>query len=474
MNAKDFVILAGCCLFFSGCYSSILTNDVSLDLRKDSKLSIGVDRAGTNFTLSSGLLSESNGMIRECSNQPLRMSAQSSFNNESSSFAGDFFMAMLTFVVPPLSLIPQSENATYTGDYEIKDQFDTLVRKQHFQGAIEGTFSGWYIGRTMSRTDLVTKEYEFSQKNVARLILNDINKNYDDLLVAAKSDANLNSIDQNGDTPLMRAVLAGNTKLAERIASKKAVALNAKNKKGNTALMFAAFNNLTDMVNLLMKKGADINVTNNMDRTALLLAVEEGYVDMVRILLGYGANPNLGKFTLTQDADQQSLLSRTGEQLIAFAKKVDSDKQEQARYEAEMRRQRQQEAEAQRRAEAAEEAAQDRENRQLMLQGFQNALQILQSNGKSSSASSPGLGSYSATNGANSASVSAAACAQCNADSTYSSLMSECKNSRGQSACYRAAAYLCQCNLNAGGCGSSRSALQQCVRDNNANAQSLR
>lgn len=44
-------------------------------------------------------------------------------------------------------------------------------------------------------------------------------------------------------------------------------------------------------------------------------------------------------------------------------------------------------------------------------------------------------------------------------------LVEQCKQGQ-MSACYRAAQYLCQCNLDAGGCGSSREALQQCVDEN--------
>ena len=39
--------------------------------------------------------------------------------------------------------------------------------------------------------------------------------------------------------------------------------------------------------------------------------------------------------------------------------------------------------------------------------------------------------------------------------------------------CYLAAACLCQCNLDAGGCGSDKEALRQCVEDNKKNARDL-
>ena len=48
----------------------------------------------------------------------------------------------------------------------------------------------------------------------------------------------------------------------------------------------------------------------------------------------------------------------------------------------------------------------------------------------------------------------------------------KCKNG-GQYACYKAAACLCKCNLDAGGCGSSKEALQECYDKNEKAAKEL-
>jgi hypothetical protein len=48
----------------------------------------------------------------------------------------------------------------------------------------------------------------------------------------------------------------------------------------------------------------------------------------------------------------------------------------------------------------------------------------------------------------------------------------ECKNGSVRS-CYLAAACLCQCNLDAGGCGSSTSSLRECVQQNEKLAREL-
>ncbi|NVN97295.1 hypothetical protein HXX01_03650 [Candidatus Nomurabacteria bacterium] len=79
-----------------------------------------------------------------------------------------------------------------------------------------------------------------------------------------------------------------------------------------------------------------------------------------------------------------------------------------------------------------------------------------------------GLGNrgYSSTgNLDNSNNGNNSACSQCT---------SRCKGyGKGMADLYREAACLCQCNYDAGGCGSSRSFLLQCVRENNANAMKL-
>jgi hypothetical protein len=62
-------------------------------------------------------------------------------------------------------------------------------------------------------------------------------------------------------------------------------------------------------------------------------------------------------------------------------------------------------------------------------------------------------------------------CAGC--ESRCETQIRACKNGSIRS-CYLAAACLCQCNLDAGGCGSSTTALRQCVEQNERLAQELR
>jgi hypothetical protein len=61
-------------------------------------------------------------------------------------------------------------------------------------------------------------------------------------------------------------------------------------------------------------------------------------------------------------------------------------------------------------------------------------------------------------------------CAQC--ENKCKAWVDKCKEG-GQYACYKAAACLCKCNLDAGGCGSSKEALKECYEQNEKSAREL-
>jgi len=61
-------------------------------------------------------------------------------------------------------------------------------------------------------------------------------------------------------------------------------------------------------------------------------------------------------------------------------------------------------------------------------------------------------------------------CSKC--EGKCKSWVDKCKEGR-QYACYKAAACLCKCNLDAGGCGSSKEALQECYEKNEKLAKDL-
>ena len=96
--------------------------------------------------------------------------------------------------------------------------------------------------------------------------------------------------DGEGNTPLMRAALDGQTKQVEALLHKGAD-VNVQNRVGRTALMFAIINLRTATVKTLLEFGADVNVqAPGCGCTPLILAVCSGDIGITRALLRRGAD----------------------------------------------------------------------------------------------------------------------------------------------------------------------------------------
>jgi ankyrin repeat protein len=65
--------------------------------------------------------------------------------------------------------------------------------------------------------------------------------------------------------------------------------IKVKNKKGETALMKAAWTGNLEVVKFLIDKGADVNVRNNSGETALSLASANNQPEIVQHLKAHGA-----------------------------------------------------------------------------------------------------------------------------------------------------------------------------------------
>lgn len=108
-------------------------------------------------------------------------------------------------------------------------------------------------------------------------------------LLAKGVDANLK--DEDGETALIRAVVAGHNGVVQTLLAKGAD-INAKNKTGETALLWAAEQGHNDIVKTLLANGADINARNNVGVSALLRAAGPGHNDVIKTLLAHGADIN--------------------------------------------------------------------------------------------------------------------------------------------------------------------------------------
>ena len=94
-----------------------------------------------------------------------------------------------------------------------------------------------------------------------------------------------------GWTALMAAALNGRTDVLQ-ILLEKSSHVDAKDNFGWTSLIIASRSGHTDIVRALLDAGADVNAKTNTDYTALMAAAKQGHPDTVKLLLTRGADVN--------------------------------------------------------------------------------------------------------------------------------------------------------------------------------------
>src|SRR5205814_7579494 len=114
--------------------------------------------------------------------------------------------------------------------------------------------------------------------------------------------AKVNAKEKRGQTALMWASAEGHAAVVELLLEAGADFRTALPESGFTPLFFAAREGRTEVVRGLLKAGADVNDTMQPRKTsgkgprkgtsALILAVENGHFDLAEALLEAGADPN--------------------------------------------------------------------------------------------------------------------------------------------------------------------------------------
>lgn len=110
--------------------------------------------------------------------------------------------------------------------------------------------------------------------------------------VLLASGADPNAPLPGGETPLMTAARTGTLGAVRALLSHGARVDAKDERRGQTALMWAAAEGHAPVVQGLIEAGADVATRLPSGLTPLLLAVREGRSDVVRVLLKSGADPN--------------------------------------------------------------------------------------------------------------------------------------------------------------------------------------
>ena len=107
------------------------------------------------------------------------------------------------------------------------------------------------------------------------------------------SGAEVNTADEYGDTPLILASANGDLYMIERLVAAGADA-TAERWSGETALMLASGTGVAGAVGLLAERGSPLDATETRrGQTALMWAAAEGHSDVVEALIAAGAEVNI-------------------------------------------------------------------------------------------------------------------------------------------------------------------------------------
>jgi len=111
-----------------------------------------------------------------------------------------------------------------------------------------------------------------------------------ELLLKAGADPSLSL--PGGETPLMTAARTGSLPSVKALLARGAVVDSKDDRRGQTAVMWAAAEGHADVVQTLIDAGADFRLRVPSGLTPLMFAAREGRLDVVRVLLKAGADAN--------------------------------------------------------------------------------------------------------------------------------------------------------------------------------------
>ena len=122
-------------------------------------------------------------------------------------------------------------------------------------------------------------------------------KNETGVIAMLKGGVNPNVSNEKGNTPLIISASLGDLPSVQDLLAYRAD-LNAANKDGNTALIYAARYNHPQVIKMMllpqtMQTPLDVNAQNKLGETALYWGAAKGHVEVVKRLLAAGADPTI-------------------------------------------------------------------------------------------------------------------------------------------------------------------------------------
>jgi len=105
-----------------------------------------------------------------------------------------------------------------------------------------------------------------------------------------EAGADINTVETYSEISVLMIVAQGNKLDALKYLAGAHGKLNAKNRYGQTAAMFAAIGNSADTMKWLIENNADLDLCDQQGRSAFVLAAEAGHVDILKLLIGAGAD----------------------------------------------------------------------------------------------------------------------------------------------------------------------------------------
>lgn len=122
--------------------------------------------------------------------------------------------------------------------------------------------------------------------------MNFLNNNQATFELVKQNDVDINALDDEGNTQLMRASFEGN-KAAVNLLIEKGARLDLKDKYERSPLMLASFNNHHEIVSVLIANGLDINAKDIYGRTTLIYAANNNSADIVKLLINNGVDQSI-------------------------------------------------------------------------------------------------------------------------------------------------------------------------------------